>query len=191
VMRLADTVFELIAPRCCDLQAGDFVGVCCGLDLSDHKDAIKPIHIRAYRMSKPPATSVRASVLVPQIEGQWWQVAGNPDLGDFTSSDQQPVDFAVWQAADRTWQLWSCIRKTNCGGNTRLFHGWEGRRLTDTDWKPLGVVMQAEAKFGESPGGLQAPHVIRRDDTYYIASLMPKLKGIQIARLKWVHEARD
>ncbi len=152
-----------------DLQAGDFVGVCCGLGLSDHKDAIKPIHIRAYRMSKPPATSVSgSSVLVPQIEGQWWQVAGNPDLGNFTSGDQQPVDFAVWQAADGTWQLWSCIRKTNCGGNTRLFHGWEGRRLTDKHWKPLGVVMQAEPKFGESPGSLQAPHVIRRDGTYYM-----------------------
>jgi hypothetical protein len=62
----------------------------------------------------------------------------------------------------------SGIRKTNCGGNTRLFHGWEGQQLTDTNWKPLGIVMQADAEFGESPGGLQAPHVIRQDGTYYM-----------------------
>ena len=61
-----------------------------------------------------------------------------------------------------------CIRNTNCGGNTRLFHGWEGSRLTDKDWKPLGIVMQADARFGESPGGLQAPHVIRHDGTYHM-----------------------
>lgn len=114
------------------------------------------------------AADTPATIPVPQIDGPWWQVAGDPDLGRLTSRDQQPVDFAVWQAADGTWQLWSCIRNTNCGGNTRLFHGWEGCRLTDRDWKPLGVVMQADAKLGESPGGLQAPHVIRHDGTYYM-----------------------
>jgi len=49
------------------------------------------------------------TVLVPDIDGQWWTVAGNPDLGPLTSPKQQPVDFGVWQAADGTWQLWSCI----------------------------------------------------------------------------------
>jgi len=110
----------------------------------------------------------RSEVVIPQIDGDWWQVAGNPDLGEFTSDSQEPVDFGVWQAADGTWQLWSCIRKTNCGGNTRLFHGWEGRKLTDKNWRPLGIVMQAEPKHGESPGGLQAPHVIRHQGTYYM-----------------------
>ena len=38
--------------------------------------------------------------LVPQIEGEWWSVADNPDLGDYTSEKQQPVDFGIWQAAD-------------------------------------------------------------------------------------------
>ena len=50
--------------------------------------------------------------LVPRIEGEWWQISGNPDLGKFTTDRQQPVDFAIWQAADGTWQLWSCIRST-------------------------------------------------------------------------------
>jgi len=105
-------------------------------------------------------------VLVPRIRGDWWQVAGDPDLGEWTRPEQQPVDFGVWRAADGTWQLWSCIRKTGCGGNTRLFFRWEGRELTQPDWKPMGIAMTAAAKFGETPGGLQAPHAIRLEDRY-------------------------
>jgi hypothetical protein len=107
-------------------------------------------------------------VLVPAVDGDWWQVAGDPDLGDYTDPGQQPVDFAVWQAADGTWQLWSCIRHTRCGGNTRLFYRWEGQRLTDTDWEPIGIAMEGDPKYGESTGGMQAPHVIRHDGVYYM-----------------------
>jgi hypothetical protein len=105
---------------------------------------------------------------VPRIDGQWWQVAGDPDLGKYTSPEQQPVDFGVWQAADGSWQLWSCIRHTKCGGNTRLFYRWEGNKLTESDWKPMGIAMEADPRVGESPGGLQAPHVIREDGKYYM-----------------------
>lgn len=102
--------------------------------------------------------------MVPQLDE--WRIAGDPDLGEMTDPKQQPVDFAVWQAADGTWQLWSCIRNAKCGGNTRLFYRWEGSRLTDKDWKPMGIAMQADARFGETPGGLQAPHVVKHGDTY-------------------------
>ena len=105
-------------------------------------------------------------VLVPQIDGAWWQVAGDPDLGKYTAPKQQPVDFAIWQAADGTWQIWSCIRNTKCGGKTRLFHRWEGARITDPDWRPMGIAMEADAGFGETPGGLQAPHVIKIGPEY-------------------------
>ncbi len=108
------------------------------------------------------------AVLRPEIEGRWWQVAGDPDLGKYSSARQQPVDFAVWQAADGTWQLWSCIRNTRCGGHTRLFYRWEGKKLTDANWKPMGIAMLAETKYGEQPGGLQAPYVIRVNNTYYM-----------------------
>ena len=108
------------------------------------------------------------TILVPQIEGHWWQVAGNPDLGQFTSVNQEPVDFAVWQAADGTWQLWSCIRNTKCGGRTRLFYRWEGKKLTDPNWQPMGIAMQADTALGEQQGGLQAPHVIKVGDIYYM-----------------------
>jgi len=107
----------------------------------------------------------------PLIEEPWWTVAGSPDLGELTSPDQQPVDFAIWQAAPPgrgSWQLWSCIRHTKCGGKTRLFYRWEGKRLTDENWKPMGIAMQADSRFGETRGGLQAPHVIKVGDVYHM-----------------------
>ena len=85
-----------------------------------------------------------ATNLIPQVDGDWRPLADNPDLGQYTSDKQQPVDFAIWQAADGTWQLWSCIRGTRCGGQTRLFHRGEGKRLTDAHWQPMGIAMQAD-----------------------------------------------
>jgi hypothetical protein len=93
-------------------------------------------------------------------------VAGDPDLGPLTNPKQQPVDFSIWQAADGTWQLWSCIRHTKEAGKTRLFHRWEGPTLTDRDWKPMGIAMQADPKVGEVQGGLQAPFVFRDGERY-------------------------
>ena len=92
----------------------------------------------------------KSQVLIPTIDGDWWQVAGDPDIGEYTSPKQQPVDFGVWQAADGTWQLWSCIRHTNCGGNTRLFFRWEGESLDYPDWKPMGIAMEADTALGET-----------------------------------------
>ena len=109
-----------------------------------------------------------AEPLVPVIDGAWWTVAGNPDLGEFTSLKQEPVDFGVWQAADGTWQLWSCIRNTKCGGKSRLFYGWEGKNLSDTNWMPKGIVMQADPALGEAKGGLQAPYVFRENGIDYM-----------------------
>jgi hypothetical protein len=110
-------------------------------------------------------------VLVPQIDGAWWQVAGNPRDHKYAAERQQPVDFAVWQAADGSWQLWSCIRNTTAGGKdgkTRFFYGWEGKNLTNANWTPRGIAMEADPSLGETPGGLQAPHVVKIDRTYHM-----------------------
>jgi hypothetical protein len=113
----------------------------------------------SVQAAEPPA---------PVIDGEWWTIAGDPDLGPLTSPKQQPVDFAVWQAADGTWQLWSCIRSTLTPGKTRLFHRWEGKNLTDPNWTPKGITMEADPKLGETQGGLQAPYVFKVDDTYFM-----------------------
>jgi hypothetical protein len=106
--------------------------------------------------------------LTPVIDGEWWQVAGNADLGQYSRKEQEPVDFGVWQAADGTWELWSCIRNTAYGGHTRLFYRWEGQNLTDKDWKPMGIAMTADPQLGETPGGLQAPYVLGAHGTYWM-----------------------
>jgi len=114
------------------------------------------------------AQEKKSQLLIPVIAGDFWQIAGNPDLGELTGENQQPVDFGIWQAGDGTWQLWSCIRGTECGGNTRLFYRWEGRELEQKDWEPAGIAMRADTMLGEQPGGLQAPHVIREEGLYYM-----------------------
>lgn len=126
------------------------------------------IHCGLYGMQVAGSGSLAKPVLKPEIEGPWWQVADDPDLGRFTNPGQQPVDFALWQARDGTWQIWSCIRNTKCGGNTRLFYRWQAKNLTDRNWKPMGISMQADVALGEQKGGLQAPHVIKVGEVYYM-----------------------
>jgi hypothetical protein len=114
--------------------------------------------------------NVRAAdpVLVPQVDGNFWTVAGDPDLGKYTTPKQQPVDFGIWRAADGTWQLWSCVRGTASPGKTRLFYRWQGKNLEDKDWTPMGIAMQADPNFGETEGGVQAPFVLKEESTYYM-----------------------
>ncbi len=112
--------------------------------------------------------SEKQQAWIPEVIGDWWQIAGNPDLGKYQSERQQVMDFDIWQAVDGTWQLWSCIRWTACGGRTRLFYRWEGDKLTSKDWSPMGIAMMGDPNFGETEGGLQAPCVIRKGDTYYM-----------------------
>lgn len=104
----------------------------------------------------------------PVIDGDWWEITSNPDVGAYTSPKQQPVDFAVWQAEDGTFQLWSCIRNTNSGGNTRLFYRWEGKSITDTNWTPMGIAMEADTTLGEVKSGLQAPFVLKDNGRYFM-----------------------
>ncbi len=106
--------------------------------------------------------------MMPRITGEFWQIAGDPGLGHYTDPKQQPVDFAIWEANDGSWQLWSCIRGTKCGGKTRLFHRWEGATLTNANWLPKGIAMEANPKHGETLGGLQAPHVVKINGYFYM-----------------------
>ncbi len=119
--------------------------------------------------SVPPGTTLtqhQPRPLVPLIDGDWWPIAGQPDLGYLNNKGQQPVDFGIWQAGDGTWQLWSCIRETKETGKTRLFYGWEGELLTEKNWKPVGITMRSDPIVGEIPGGMQAPYVFREGNTW-------------------------
>jgi hypothetical protein len=113
-----------------------------------------------------PIVNHTSAPLMPVISGDWWTVATKPDVGEFASPKMEPVDFAIWQAADGTWQIWSCVRKTKLPRGTRLFHRWEGKNLTDTNWEAKGNAMQSEEKYGELPGSIQAPYVFQHDGKY-------------------------
>ena len=106
--------------------------------------------------------------VIPRLSSPWWTVAADPDLGPLTDPRQQPVDFAIWQAADGSWQLWSCIRATKEPGKTRLFHRWEGAKLTDTNWVPKGIALRADAALGETQGGLQSPYVLEHAGKFWM-----------------------
>ncbi len=109
-----------------------------------------------------PATPLTLeSLVVPALDGEPWTVASTPDLGVLNGPNEQPVDFAVWQAADGAMQLVSCIRGTAEPGETRLLFRWQGAAPTTRDWAPQGIFMRADATYGETPGGLQAPYVVR------------------------------
>src|SRR5437764_224342 len=108
------------------------------------------------------------NVLLPQIDGNFWQIAASPDLGNLGSPNQQVVDFGIWQAADGTWQLWSCIRSTRVPSEGRLFYRWQSDKLTDKNWTPMGIAMMADPNFGETEGGVQAPFVLKEGSDYYM-----------------------
>ena len=76
------------------------------------------------------------------------------------------MDFSVWQAADSSWQLGACVRGTGCGGHGRLLYRWESASLEARDWAPKGILLESDEKFGETPGGLQAPFVLQERDRY-------------------------
>lgn len=119
------------------------------------------------------SASTASQTRVPQISGDFWTIATDPDLGalEGPASDgsvQQTVDFGIWQAADGTWQLWSCIRGTAEPGDHRLFYGWESSSLTAANWTPKGIAMRADTSVGEVAGGLQAPYVFRVGNVWHM-----------------------
>ena len=143
-----------------------------------------------------PTDEIIPSPPVPTIAGgpaAWRPFIGMPDLslgpfgGNIANSTEhgkfsmQPVDFAVWQAADGSWQLQSCIRNTGIGAasghddwtHSRLFYRWEsqpanGTTFPTSGWKEVGVVMIGEERYGERQGGLMAPHVTRWGDVFHM-----------------------
>lgn len=114
------------------------------------------------------ACSTTPTGVVPSISGNFWPIATNPNLGALEGTMQQTVDLGVWRAGDGTLQMWSCIRGTNVGGQTRLFYHWNAQSFTDTAWNADGVAMEADPQYGETAGGLQAPFVIEAGGVFHM-----------------------
>jgi hypothetical protein len=97
----------------------------------------------------------------PRIDGAWWRIAAPPQLERWAKPGVQAVDFTIFQAADGTWQLFSCIRGTAAPGKGRLLYRWQAKHLEDADWAPCGIFREADPALGQQEGLLQAPYCLR------------------------------
>ena len=91
-----------------------------------------------------------------------------PALGGRPAQVPQAPDFTIFQAADGTWQLVSCVRGTTHPGGGRLLYRWEAKRLTDADWTPKGVFRTSDTALGHKEGVVQAPHCVKVGGKYYL-----------------------
>lgn len=121
--------------------------------------------IIAFILTAARATDTPA---VPRIAGDWWKIAAPPELGKHHKPGLQAVDFTIFQAADGSWQLISCIRGTAHPGGGRLLYRWESSDLTKPNWTPKGIFWTADPAVGQREGMIQAPHCIRENGKYYL-----------------------
>jgi len=111
---------------------------------------------------------IHEPVFIPEMDGAMWQIAdGHPDVSPYNAQRHNACDFSIWRAADGTWQMVACIRGTSHPGATRLFHRWEGKKLTDKLWEPKGVFATSDKKLDQYPGVMQAPHCFKLGGKYY------------------------
>lgn len=121
--------------------------------------------------------------LRPRIDGPWWVIAPKPSLDDrlpLLSTDypsagererNQPNDHHLFQAADGSWQLWACVRRTPVG---RLLVNWEADSLDASPWRLSGRVIRADRDAGESmvewhgEEFLQSPYVVHENGRYFL-----------------------
>ena len=122
--------------------------------------------------------------MVPQIDGDWWQVTTyHPDIAPYKygKGDNMVCDFTMFKAKDNTWQLIACIRGNNYPGKNRFLYQWETKNITDTLWEEKGVFQSTgvgdepdgfgnvwDPEFYPNKGQLQAPHCIIHEDKYYL-----------------------
>ena len=119
-------------------------------------------------------------------EGMGWSTDGwriverSPSNYEFDNGEKdEVVDFAIFQAADSTWQVIGCVRWATCPvpydtkgqGKGRLLFRWESADILAPDWKEMGVFlttddMQGITKYAQ--GLLQAPYVFKDGDLYYM-----------------------
>ncbi len=121
--------------------------------------------------SVAPATAeskLADSIDIPSLDGDWWKIADQkPDLGQWTDEKEDACDFTIFQAADGTWQLIGCVRYTKWPTGTRIFHRWEAKNLTDTNWTPKGVFLLPDKSLSQVTA-IQAPYCLKWNGKFYL-----------------------
>ncbi len=139
--------------------------------------------IATVLLAQPMACASRAAeprklerILVPELDGDWWRIAENdPDVSPYVITrhhGSNACDFTIFQDANGTWNLISCIRGTSAPGE-RVFHRWTSNSLDKPNWKAAGIF---DAPRNPNPYvknrieyfSQQAPHGFRHGDTWYI-----------------------
>lgn len=117
--------------------------------------------------------------LRPVLDGDFWLIGGNPDLGELQGlteqkgdkAPQECVDHHIFQSLDGGWHLWGCIRHTAVG---RILYHWRADNLADSHWEKTGEIIRADLKAGESINmwsgeeWIQSPFVIKENGIYYL-----------------------
>ena len=133
----------------------------------------------------------------------WRVVERSPSGYEYDKGEtDEVVDFTIFQADDDSWQIIGCVRWTTYpvyGGalNGRILYRWESTNFFATNWTEKGVFlttsnMPAETQGTYNGGMIQAPHVVKDGDMYYMiynsdnAHLMSSTNG-----LDWIHQTNS
>ncbi len=123
----------------------------------------------------------------------WRIVKRSPSNYEWDNGEKDEAnDFTVFQAADGSWQIIGCVRDTTFPGFTRMLFQWETTNFFSVDWTEKGVLLTTDDGpdgIGYKTGTLQAPHVVKDGDLYYMiynsanAHLMVSTNGKD-----WAHQ---
>lgn len=113
--------------------------------------------------------------LRPVLDGDFWMIGDNPDLGGLDGRSagrvQECVDHHVFFAEDGNWHLWGCIRGTAVG---RVLYHWRAPHLTDRHWEQTGEMLRCDPAFGENLSHwegeewIQSPFIIKENGSYFL-----------------------
>ncbi|MFW6257479.1 MAG: hypothetical protein ACOC11_01730 [Prolixibacteraceae bacterium] len=106
--------------------------------------------------------------LTPALNGEWIKLCDRPQLEKWHSPKVEPVDFTVFQADDKTWQLIACVRNTTQPGSGRLLYRWSSPELERENWKPEGIFLSSKQELNHAEGRLQAPFHVKENGKHYL-----------------------
>ncbi len=133
------------------------------------KGATSRFHFLALAVFIPTISIANGTdPLVPVLKGDWLKLCGRPQLEKWQSPMAEPVDFTVYQADDKTWQLIACVRKTTQPGSGRLLYRWSSPVLVRENWTPEGIFLSSRKELNHAEGRLQAPFHVEDSGIHYL-----------------------
>ncbi|MDD2797660.1 MAG: family 43 glycosylhydrolase [Bacteroidales bacterium] len=100
------------------------------------------------------------------VLGDSWKITGLPNVPiEIGRQNVDVVDHSFFKRADGKWVVVAAIRGAI---PSHPLYAWETNKLTDPNWKEIGVVASADSAYGEdTEKGLYAPHILKKPNGYY------------------------